>query len=315
MTEETPAWRRERERGNRLTLGALSWLARHAPDRIVDPLVWAIAFWFAAFPTRIAREGSRTYLAAVLGRPPRFADRFRHFLTFAQVFLDRARLLSGGLSRFAVSSENEEIISTRLSAGRGAILLGAHFGSFEALRAFDRMLPGLSVRYLMFQEHAATSTGLLASLNPEVAARVIPAGDGQSAMLAVREALEAGEFVAYLGDRMPVPSARGEVRVAFLGAPMDIPRAPYLSAILAGVPLILCFAPRTGPRRYEIVFTEIYDGSPVARGGRDALCLALAQRFADALAELCRRHPYNWFNFYDVWRPGGRAGLCRSAPG
>ncbi len=182
------------------------------------------------------------------------------------------------------------------------MLLGAHFGSFEALRAFDRSLQGLRVRYLMFQENAEKVTRLLESLNPEVAARVIPAADGQSAMLAVRDALEAGEFVAYLGDRMPSHSRRGAVEVDFLGAPIRVPRAPYLSAMLAGVPLILCFAPRTGPRRYEIRFLEIYDGGHVARSEREARCCAMAQHFADALAQMCRRHPYNWFNFFDIWR-------------
>jgi predicted LPLAT superfamily acyltransferase len=28
----------------------------------------------------------------------------------------------------------------------------------------------------------------------------------------------------------------------------------------------------------------------------------MAQSYADALAAMCRRHPYNWFNFFDIWR-------------
>jgi predicted LPLAT superfamily acyltransferase len=302
MAEAAPAWLRQPERGSLLALGALSWLARHAPPAVTSPLMWPIALWYASFPSRIASEGQGAYFRAVLGRPPRFADRFRQCLTFAHVVLDRARLLSGGLSGFAVRPEGEESIRRLHRAGRGGVLLGAHFGSFEALRAFDRSLPGLTVRYLMFQENAARMARLLATLNPEVADQVIPVGDGQSAMLAVREALEAGQFVAYLGDRMPVRTARGAVEVDFLGAPILLPRAPYISAMLAGVPLILCFAPRTGPRRYDIHFVVLYDGAPVPRGERDARARALAQAYADALAEMCRRHPYNWFNFFDIWR-------------
>lgn len=313
MAEEAPAWRREPERGGVAALGALSWLARNAPDFLVDPLIWLIALWFTARPSRAAEAGSRAYLRAVLGRPPRFADRFRQCLTFAHVVLDRSRLLSGGLARFAIRAEGEEIIRTRHAAGRGGVLLGAHFGSFEVLRAFDRMLPGLSVRYLMFQENAEKSTRLLEALNPQVAAQVIPAGDGQSAMLSVRDALESGQFVAYLGDRMPSRSERGEIRVQFLGRPVDFPRAPYLSAVLAGVPLFLCFAPRTGARRYDIVFIQIYDGAPVPRLDRDRFCQALAQRYADALADMCRRHPFNWFNFFDIGRPDDGPDLLRAA--
>ena len=301
MAEAAPAWLRQPERGSAFALGALSWLARRAPPAVTAPLMWPIALWFAAFPSPIAAQGQAAYFRAVLGRPPRFADRFRQCLTFAHVVLDRARLLSGGLSGFAVRPEGEASILRLHREGRGAVLLGAHFGSFEALRAFDRSLPGLTVRYLMFQENAARLTRLLEGLNPEVAGQVIPVADGQSAMLAVREALEAGDFVAYLGDRMPARNARGGVSVDFLGAPILVPRAPYLSAMLAGVPLILCFAPRTGPRRYDIRFVELYDGAPVPRGERDARARALAQGYADTLAAMCRRHPFNWFNFFDIW--------------
>ena len=67
-----------------------------------------------------------------------------------------------------------ELIRDRVESGQGAILLGAHFGSFEALRGLERELPSMAVHYLMFNAHAEASTELLASLNPEVAARVIP---------------------------------------------------------------------------------------------------------------------------------------------
>lgn len=301
MAEAAPAWLRQPERGSLIALAALSWLARHAPAAVTSALMWPVALWFAAFPSRIAARGQDAYFRAVLGRPPRFGDRFGQCLTFAHVVLDRARLLSGGLSGFAVHAEGKDCILRLHQARRGGVLLGAHFGSFEALRALDRSLPGLTVRYLMFQENAAKLTRLLEALNPGVAGQVIPVGDGQSAMLASREALGAGQFVAYLGDRMPARVARGAVQVDFLGAPISVPRAPYLSAILAGVPLILCFAPRTGPRRYDIRFAELYDGAPVPRGERDARVRALAQAYADALAAMCRRHPHNWFNFFDVW--------------
>jgi predicted LPLAT superfamily acyltransferase len=120
-------------------------------------------------------------------------------------------------------------------------------------------------------------------------------------MLAIREALDARDFVAFLGDRMPIRNSRAEVAVPFFGKPMRVPLSPYLSAILAGVPLILCFAPRVGRKTYEIEMFEIYDGAPVARGERDETCRKLAGVYVARLEEMCRRYPYNWFNFFDIW--------------
>ena len=37
------------------------------------------------------------------------------------------------------------------------------------------------------------------------------------------------------------------------------------------------------------------------RGEREAAIATHAQRYADRLAELCRRTPFQWFNFFDFW--------------
>lgn len=301
VTEAAPTWVRQRERGNVLALRTMQTLGRMLPPRAADPLLWLVSLYFTINPTREAAEGSERYLRAVLGRRPGFAERHRHVRTFSSVVFERVALLGEGADRFAIRPRGHEMIARLHAERRGAVLLGAHYGSFEALRAFDRELPGLSVRYMMYEDNAETSTRVLGSVNPEIAERVIPLRDGIGAMMLAREALQAGHLVAFLGDRMPVRNPRAEVEVTFLGRPIRVPRAPYLSALMSGVPLILCFAPRIGRRTYEIEFTELHDGSPVSRGEREETCARLAQRYADALADMCRRHPYNWFNFFDIW--------------
>ncbi|HUS54709.1 MAG TPA: hypothetical protein VMY41_11990 [Thermohalobaculum sp.] len=301
MTDLASAWVGEGERGSPLLLRLMSRLAKVAPGLVTDPLIWLISVYFTLFPSRAAAAASSVYLEKVLGHPPGFFERHRHVRTFAHVVLDRVRLLGSGIERFDVRSKHHALIERRLAEGRGGVLLSAHFGSFEVLRALDKTLPGLSVRYLMFPDNAQKTTPMLDQINPEVAAQVISLHDGYAAMLDIREALAAWSFVGFLGDRMPVENARAEVAVPFFGKPMRVPISPYLSAILAGVPLIMCFAPRVGSKTYEIEMFEIYDGAPVARGERDAKCRELAEAYAAKLEEMCRRYPYNWFNFFDIW--------------
>lgn len=302
MAQPIPDWRRNRERGNRSLILFMKWMAVHAPDWVLTPLIWGIALYFTTLSGRDVAAGSARYLKMVLARRATFADRYRQTVSFAFVVLERVRLLSNQPTGFKIAANGERIVEKHHLSGRGGVLLGAHFGSFEAMRAFDRMLPGLKVRYLMFQDNAEMSSSVLNAINPEVAAAVIDVRDGPSAMLAVRSSLESGQFVAFLGDRMPTHMARGEITVEFLGAPIKVPRAPYYCALLAQRPLILCFAPRTGRRKYDICFTEIYDGTAVPRLDRDRICRELAQTYADAMSKMCQRHPYNWFNFFDIWR-------------
>ena len=304
MSDALPAWRQERERGGHTLLRAMAWAAKRAPDWVANPIIWLFALFYTITASRVAKSGSTEYLVRVLGAAG-FSHRFRHIHTFAHVIYERALLLNDGVDRFTVIPRNHGQIEDHMNAGRSAILLGAHFGSFEALRAFDRTLPGLSVKYLMYQENAEAVTKALEALKPEIAKQVIPVANGANAMLAVRETLEQGHFTAFLGDRILDRSVRAQVEVNFLGDPIAIPRAPYLCALMARVPLILTFAVRTGHRTYEIDFFEIYDGSEVPRGERDQKCNALAQVYADKLADMCRRHPFNWFNFFDIWGERG----------
>ncbi len=304
MTEALPAWRQERERGGLPLLKAMVWAAQRSPDWFAKPVIWLFALYFTVTSSSVSKNGSDRYLTKVLGGGG-FGRRFRQILTFAHVIYERAQLLNDGVDRFHVVPNDHSQIEDLVNANRSAILLGAHFGSFEALRAFDRTLPGLSVKYLMYQENAEAVTRALEAINPDIAAQVIPVADGPNAMLAVRETLDHGHFVAFLGDRVLDRSPRAQVTVDFMGEDIVIPRAPYLCALMARVPLILLFAVRTDHRTYEIQFTQIYDGAEVPRGQREDTVNALAQTYVDELGKMCRRHPYNWFNFFDIWGEDG----------
>ena len=302
IAEQERNWAQRRESGTLWQLRLLRWIGLRAPTTVVSAVLWLVAFVYAANRSRQPTKASDAYLRRALGRDSGFRARHRHALTFAHVVRDRVRLLAGGVDGFCIEAQNEALIDDAVSAGSGAVLLGAHFGSFEALRAFERRLPGLRVRYLMFPEHAPHTTTLLRDINPEVASRVIPLTDGLAAMLEVHAALEQGDFVAFLGDRLPDPSVRAKIAVPFLGGEIWVPTSPYASAMAAGVPLIMCFAPRLGKDRYAVEFERIYDGEPVPRKERDAEIARLAHLYAARLESLCRRYPYNWFNFFNIWR-------------
>ncbi|MEH6360273.1 MAG: hypothetical protein V7761_06020 [Amylibacter sp.] len=301
MTEPASSWTDTKESGALWQLRLMHYLARKTPSLIVDPLLWLIALFFALDKRRSTTQASAQYLRRILNREPTLLERQRHALAFSHVFLDRVRLLSSGLGQFSIEAEGQELVSQLVSQGRGAVLLGAHFGSFEALRAFDQELPGLSVRYLMYPNHAQKSTTMLDELAPEMADKVISLTNGPMAMIEVFEALNNGEFVAILGDRLPDKSVRAKVSVQFLGNPIDVPTSPYMSAMAAKVPIILSVATWLEKDKYAANFSLLHDGSKVPRSERKQQTLSLAQSYASALEDMCHRNPYNWFNFFDIW--------------
>lgn len=302
MVEKTANWVEAKEAGTVWQLRLMRFIALNAPAILSSPILWLTALVFAADKKRASSRASADYLHRVFGRVPTLMERQRHALAFSHVFFERVQLLAGGTDAFSIDMSGQDLVRDRIAMGRGAVLLGAHYGSFEALRAMDREVPGLSVRYVMYPENAQKSTQLLAVLNPEISRKIISLANGPMAMIQVYEALEDGGFVAFLGDRMPDSSARAKVSVTFLGGKIDVPTSPYLAAMAARVPIVLCFAVWERRKRYRAEFSLLYDGENVHRKDRAQVAQDLAQRYASVVEGHCRRDPYNWFNFFDVWR-------------
>jgi predicted LPLAT superfamily acyltransferase len=73
-----------------------------------------------------------------------------------------------------------------------------------------------------------------------------------------------------------------------------------LAAILHA-PVVLAFGLWLGPRRYLLRFEPFAERIDLPRAGREEALREWLARYAARLAEVCRAHPYNWFNFYDFW--------------
>ncbi|MBS0561257.1 MAG: hypothetical protein JSR21_14515 [Proteobacteria bacterium] len=323
MRSAGPAlWSERPERGSAALVSVMAFLSLRLGWGAARLLVGPIAIYYL-FAAPEAREASRRFLARALGRAPTWAERFRHLRTFADVLLDRLFLLAGRDAGFRIEVEGLEALTAALdaSAGRGVLLFGSHLGSFEALRAFGRTSP-VPVRATMYRANAGAYTRMMERLDPALAREIIEIGTPDS-VLRMQEVLARGEMVGLLADRLPPAQgsragAGGRRRarpVPFLGDPAPFPTAPFVLAARLGVPAVLFFGIRTGPRAYRIAFATL--SADPAREAPDSLLA----RYVAALEARCRAHPFNWFNFHDVWAPapsvspGGAARAADAAGG
>ena len=291
-------WRAQRERSNPFTLWLIRTLALHGGRRLGRFLLYPItAYYVLTAPA--SRRASHAYLARILDRPPRLRDTWRHFFSFASVLLDRVFFLSGRDHGLQVEIHGADIVQSLHAAGRGAILVGAHVGSFDAARALGRARVELPLRVLMDLEHNPAITHLLDALNPDVAATAIQPGRLDTA-LRVQEALDAGEFVGLLGDRTAEAGDKC-LEVDFLGTPTPLPLGPMRLATALRAPVILFLGLYQGGDRYVLHFERLDDDRAVPRRERAIYVQTLLQRYAASLETELRKAPYNWFNFYDFW--------------
>ncbi len=291
-------WATRPERSLLWVMRLYAWVSLRAGRSAGRLFLPAIALYFLLF-ARPARQASTGYLTRILGRQPGWLARFGHFFHFACVVHDRLFLSAGQLDRFDIRIEGEAHVRNALTTGRGLILLGAHFGSFEVLRAglaAREALPPLNV--LMYIDNAANTNRIFARAGNERVS-IIPLGHPDSLMRAL-ECLQRGEMLGILGDRTLAQDRI--VHVPFLGAPAALPQAPWILASLSQAPVVLFFGAYQGGNRYAIRFEAFADSIHLPRGQRSEHCATLAARYAQRLETQCRHSPYNWFNFYAFWQ-------------
>lgn len=194
-----PSWNSQRERGSPVALRMILWIALRlgrAPARL---LLYPITAYFLV-KAAPERQASRNFLCRVLDRKVDLADIARHIQCFAATILDRVFLLAGRLDQFDIRLHQPELITDRVAAHQGFLLLGSHLGSFEVMRAMAVESADMPLKILMDPSHNPRITDLFDALNPAIAETVIPL-NGAYPLLAVHETLSGGGFVGLLGDR------------------------------------------------------------------------------------------------------------------
>ena len=267
-----------------------------------------VAYFFLT--GREQRRASLAYLrrvaaapagAAVLGREPGPWASFLHFRAFALSIFDRLVLWFGTKDALHFTVEGREHYDRLLTPTRGAIVVGAHLGSFDALRALAER-DGRVVNVLMYTRHATRINAVFRELSPEAVMRVIQVEpETMGTVLQIRACIERGELVAMLGDRVE-PAGRGRTcEVSLLSGSVRIPTAPYLLAGLLGCPLFFMVALREGGGRYRVIAEVLAEQVAPGRGERDKEIGELAAAYAGRLEHHLLTAPYQWFNFFDLW--------------
>lgn len=303
MSSTAAAWTRQPERGSVLLMRLIAWIGLRLGRRAARALLPPICLYFLlAAPA--PRRASRAYLRRVLGRAPRWREQYQHFHTFAATTLDRVFLLNDRLDLFELHVHGEEHARSAHASGQGRLVLGAHLGSFEAVRAFGHHVqaaPPLAL--LMYEANAQKMRRVLGALNPAATQEIIALGE-IDAMLHVQQRLQEGTFIGMLADRSFHGTGAGaheEVRwLPFLGEPAPFPLGPFRLAALLRRPLLLMLGLYQGGRRYDIHFELLADFSAPQPDRRAAVEQAL-RTYVQRLEHHCRANPYNWFNFYDFW--------------
>jgi predicted LPLAT superfamily acyltransferase len=290
-----PQWMTQKERSNPTMIKFMVWVVLTLGRPAARALLYPISMYFLLTSPK-ARHASREFLNRALGRRPVLMDVFRNIFFFGSCLVDRIFFLRGELSSFDVRVHGADLVADIAARGKGCFLFGAHFGSFDVVRAVGSTQPDLKIALLMYEDNARKIGRVAAAINPNVATDIVALGRPES-MLNIADRLNAGEFIGILADR--TIQAERQSSCLFLGRNACFPIGPFRLARILRRPILLMLGVYKGGSRYDVYFELLRD---VADSGSAMPDKEVLRTYVARLEHHARMAPYNWFNFYDIWK-------------
>ncbi|WP_232370188.1 glycosyltransferase family 2 protein [Xenorhabdus lircayensis] len=314
-----PLWRNRRhwsdirERkgllGMKFMLTVYRWLGRKPFEWLLYPVIGY--FWATG---GAQRQASRQYLERLkqtMQRKgiiiPHGLDSYRHYLRFGGAMLDKIASWRGDLKWGKDIEFAQDAEQTLLDGDSGGkLLLVSHLGDIEVCRALAQRAGKQTINALVFTEHAQRFKQIIEEVSPQTGINLLPVTDvGADTAIMLKEKIDAGEWVAIVGDRIAVnPSRANTQRVVwsqFLGHPAPFPQGPFVLASVLRCPVLLMFALRQN-NRFKIYCEHFANPLELPRKQREPALQQAVDHYASRLEHYALHSPLDWFNFFDFWQ-------------
>jgi predicted LPLAT superfamily acyltransferase/glycosyltransferase involved in cell wall biosynthesis len=243
----------------------------------------------------------RAYEAKGIERTPGWTDTFWHLFGFAQKTVDTFAAWMGGVDPKIVEVADPATLASVTASGQGIVLIVSHLGNIDISRALLDDTQRSRIKLLVHTLHAQNFARVLQQFRPEAIADTMQVTDlNPGTIIALKEVVEHGGWVAIAGDRTPIQAVDRVSPVPFLGHNAPFPQGPYLIAHLLECPvyLMFCLRHRGG---YRLYFERFAERITLPRRDKSTALGQWAARYARRLESFCLIDPFQWYNFFDFW--------------
>ncbi len=289
-------WSQQQERTFPLGIYLVLLCYRLLGRRCCVVLIWLIAatYYLASSKyRRVARnyeQHLRKYVAEHQVALPVYS-KFKQLYSFCCSLFYRLLAWQGQVTEQNLHAIDDAIerMHTVARQPHGALLIGAHIGSNDLLRAANTFAMQKVVNILILTSNSQKLQNILQGINKKSCLNLI---------MDLQARIEHHEWVVVLADRLLKEESRS-VEVDFLGGKIKLPQGPWLLAHMLNVPVYTFYGVYNG-QTYDVIFHE-WGYCPLARKSRVADITKFAQQFAHELEQIIIKYPCEWFNFYDYW--------------
>ena len=292
------------------------------PAWFMRVMAFGIGFFYWAFDKH-TRRISKNYLLkveyAMLSDLENFSSykiprsTLKHICSFALNLVEKVQSWAGKFSFKNVQWQNDDVhdLVNNINSGRGCVIVISHLGNSQMMMGLASMGESgtekkMSITSIIDTDITAGFSKLIQKVNPNAAFHVINSNNiGPDTILLMQERLEHGEVVVVAADRISAHAKRN-IELQFLEENAKFPYGIFLLIALLNSPTYFV----NGLRQKDLTLKPKYDmfvkKNPIqfdcSRKEREERIKQSAENYVKNLEVLCKRHPYQWYNFFEFWQ-------------
>ncbi|MDR2597594.1 MAG: hypothetical protein LBC76_09800 [Treponema sp.] len=317
-------WSRQKEQAAYWQTQILLTLFKIFPVIILRVFAFPVGFFYFLFSKK-GRTESRRFLEKAVSfiedsvlvkkcRSPLGA--LRHIISFSLSLVEKLQAWGGKFRFKDIHFQDDNIVELiqELENKNGAFIIISHIGNMELLRglaSFNQtgVSRNIKITSIIDTEVTARFKKILKELNPQAGMDTINAKtiDPYTVIL-LEEKLKAGELAVIAGDRTSVSDTEKNLMLPFLGEQAPFSHGVFYLAALMNVSVYFIFA----LRRKELSLIPEYDmhvhkcsiSFDCTKRERLTRSRNLAISYVEFLELYCKKHPFQWYNFFNFWSKG-----------
>lgn len=264
-------------------------------------LVFVVLFYTLAPSVRSRSNAYRERRFGKRNGVEQFADCFRLQWEFGKMLVDRA--VMGILGQFAMDAmdKDRQTLADLAAKGRGLILITGHAGCWQlGMSVLDHINAPKAV--VMYRNEGDVDRHYFEhdDENGGPGFTIIDPRGPMGGTLEMMDILKQGGVLCVMGDR-DFGSNKNTVDVEFMGDTVPMPISAYRLASSMNVPMAATFSHRTHAGHGRIWISRVID-VPEGLGRRADEYKPFVRQFAEGLEEFVHHHPYQFYNFYNMWK-------------
>jgi len=275
-------------------------LFKYVNVKAVYWVLWLVTPFYMLF-SRKSYKAIYHYFRQQWGYSPlkAFYKTYRNHIVFGQCMFDRLAVYAGKHAAFKLQFSGYKHLERLMQDKNGFVVATAHVGNFEIGGYLSGEVMQKSALTMTFGGESEVITSNRAQhLNTNDITALNNSAD-MSHIFILRDALLAGQMVTMMCDRMLGNERR--IECPFLNGRADFPQGAFALAANVNVPVIAVFVVKEKGSVYHSYVTPL-EIDNIEKMSRQEKISAYAKQYVVALETVLRKHPEQWFNFYEFWK-------------